>query len=709
MGKINLLDQATINQIAAGEVVERPASVAKELVENAIDAGATAVTVEIKEGGISLLRVTDNGSGMEKDDIKTAFLRHATSKIKSALDLLTVGSLGFRGEALSSISAVAQVELLTKPREAFVGFRYIIEGGEEKTFEEAGCPSGTTFLVRNLFYNVPARKKFLKTAMTEGGYINELMERMALSRPDISFKYMNNGKTVLHTTGGNELKDIIYHIYGRDIAMAVLPITYSKDEFGIEISGYIGKPVIARGNRTHENYFINGRYIKCAIINRAIEDAYKSYMMGHKYPFTVIHITVPLEFIDVNVHPSKMELRFSNNEAIYTAVYQMIRDTLSGKNMIVPITLSEKEDKQEQKKEILQQQKVSVPEPFEVKRKEQEKPIALKQTYSASSSARPEHKPAVNVQKTLEPVIHKQDEVKPTIEQKMKVLYDVVKENAAEYRAASHGFGIAKETPQSSAVTDKRAQEKIIDVPQTTKDSTIIENIVKKEQEQLSTIVEQNKQTATQEIKPEQITLPADLLSKDNRKEFRLIGQLFATYWLIEMEEQLYIIDQHAAHEKVLFERTMEKLRKQEEVYTQSLLPPMILSLTMREAECLKKNLSIFQRIGFEIEEFGGLEFKITAVPADLVTVDSKELLSEVLNALLSERDYKNTDILLEKVASLSCKAAVKGNHRMSEAEARQLISDMLTLENPYHCPHGRPTTISMSKYELERKFKRIV
>ncbi len=657
MGKINVLDQATINQIAAGEVVERPSSVAKELVENAIDAGATAVTVEIKEGGISLLRVTDNGSGMEKDDIRTAFLRHATSKIKSALDLVTVGSLGFRGEALSSICAVAQVELLTKTKDAFVGSRYVIEGGVEKAFEEAGCPSGTTFLVRNLFFNVPARKKFLKTAMTEGGYINELMERMALSRPDISFKYMNNGKTVLHTTGGNELKDIIYHIYGRDIAMSVLPVKYPKDEFGIEISGYIGKPLIARGNRAQENYFINGRYIKCAIINRAIEDAYKSYMMGHKYPFTVIHITVPPEFVDVNVHPSKMELRFSNNEAIYHAIYQVLRDTLSGKNMIVPVSLSEKEDKQEQKREVLQQQKVSVPEPFETKRKEQ-----------------------IQIKTPLAPVIHKQDEIKPTIEQKMEILYNMVKENREKAPVEGKSVLLKEEKPSYQAMSGD----------------------VKMLKEEDSTPVEH-------QSKPEQITLPSDLLSKDNRKEFNLIGQLFATYWLIEMEEQLFIIDQHAAHEKVLFERTMEKLRKQEAILTQSLMPPMILSLTMREADCLKRNLDTFERLGFAIEEFGGLEFKVTEVPADLVTVDSKELLTEVLNTLLSDREFKNADVLLEKVASLSCKAAVKGNHRMSEAEAKQLISDMLTLDNPYHCPHGRPTTISMSKYELERKFKRIV
>jgi len=510
---------------------------------------------------------------------------------------------------------------------------------------------------------VPARKKFLKTAMTEGGYINELMERMALSRPDVSFKYMNNGKTMLHTTGGNELKDIIYHIYGRDIAMSVLPVKYPKDEFGIQISGYIGKPVIARGNRTQENYFINGRYIKCAIINRAIEDAYKSYMMGHKYPFTAIHITVPPEFIDVNVHPSKMELRFSNNEAIYHAIYQVIRDTLSGKNMIVPVSLSEKEDKQEQKREILQQQKVSVPEPFEVKRREQ-------------------------FRTPLEPVIHMSEQPKVTSEQKMQILYNVIKENRENVVENKESVFLQEEK------TEYHAEPGIHKIPET----------------DYSTKVELKKQT-TYEIKnkPEQISLPADLLAKDNRKEFALIGQLFATYWLIEMDEQLFIIDQHAAHEKVLFERTMEKLRKQEEVLSQSVMPPMILSLTMREAECLKRNLDVFERLGFGIEEFGGLEYKVTEIPADMVTVDSKELLTEVLNTLLSEREFKNADVLLEKVASLSCKAAVKGNHRMSEAEAKQLISDMLTLDNPYHCPHGRPTTISMSKYELERKFKRIV
>lgn len=655
MSKINVLDQQTINQIAAGEVVERPASVAKELVENAIDAGASAVTVEIKEGGISLLRVTDNGSGIEHEEIRTAFLRHATSKIKTALDLITVGSLGFRGEALSSIAAVAQVELLTKTKEDFVGSRYVIEGGEEKTLEEAGCPQGTTFLVRNLFYNTPARRKFLKTAMTEGGYINELMERMALSRPDISFKYMNNGKVVLHTTGGNELKDIIYHIYGRDVAMSVLPVRYPQDEKGISISGYIGKPLIARGNRTQENYFINGRYIKCAIVSKGIEDAYKSFMMGHKYPFTAIQIQVPAEFIDVNVHPAKLELRFADNEAIYHAVYKTVHDALSGKNMIVPVSLSEQEDKKEQKQQLLMQQKATVPEPFEIKRKEflhiEPKTEHKLQHADEKAVENPLEKPVEN---PLEKLIEK-----PVVTIKAKEAPEqntIVKESKAEYTAASV-----------------------------------------------------NPQQTEPVIKPQQMELSVDLLSKENQKEFRLIGQLFATYWLIEMEQQLFIIDQHAAHEKVLFERTMQKLREKTEIITQTLMPPMIVSLTVREAECLKQNMAVFEQLGFAMEEFGGLEYKITEVPADLVTVDSRELLSEVLNTLLAEREFRNADLLLEKVASLSCKAAVKGNHAMSEDEAKKLISDILTLDNPYHCPHGRPTTISMSKYELERKFKRIV
>ena len=625
MSKITVLDQETINKISAGEVVERPSSVVKELV----DAKATAITVEIKEGGISFIRVTDNGVGIEKEDVSTAFLRHATSKIKSALDLLSIGSLGFRGEALSSICAVAQVELLTKTKQEFVGTRYVIEGGKEKVLEEAGCPFGTTFLVRNLFYNTPARKKFLKSAVTEGGHINELMERLALSRPDISFKYINNGKTVLHTTGNNDIKDIIYYIYGKEIALSVLPMLEDTNHTEITLTGYIGKPVIAKGNRSLETYFINGRYVKCNIITRAIEDAYQSYMMGHKYPFTAIHITVPSDFIDVNVHPTKMELRFADNEKMYHTIYEAIRNTLSGKNMIVPISFSKKEEQK-------QRQRTYVPNPFEVRQNEQRIPF--------------------------------------------------VQEQVSNYQAVKPFVPMTKE--QNFSATSSNMQENTI-------------------------IIEQKPSNLTKETiqieKAEQLSLTIDLLSKENQKEFHLIGQLFATYWLIEIGEQMFIVDQHAAHEKVLFERMMTKLRQKEEIVTQNVVPPMILSLTLKEADCLKRNLAIFEQLGFVLEDFGGLEYKITAVPADFVTVDYKEMLLEVLDTLLEDREFKNANIVLEKVASLSCKKAVKGNHRMSEEEAKQLISDMLTLENPYHCPHGRPTTISMSKQELERKFKRIV
>lgn len=628
MGEILLLDQNTINQIAAGEVVERPASVVKELVENAIDAGATAITVEIKEGGISFLRVTDNGSGIPKEQIPLAFLRHSTSKIKSAEDLVSIHSLGFRGEALSSIAAVAQVELLTKERECFVGSRYRIEGGKQTVWEEAGCPAGTTFLVRNLFYNTPARRKFLKSAVTEAGYINELMERLALSRPDISFKYMNAGKLVLHTTGSGELKDILYHIYGRQTVAELVPITYPENEQGISLSGYVGKPVLARGNRAQENYMINGRYIRCAAIGKAIEDAYRGYVMGHKYPFTAFHIRIPSALIDVNVHPSKMELRFSDSEAMYRIVYQAVGEALSGKNMIVPVTLLEKEDRKEQKEQQMQLSRQSVPEPFEQKRAE------------------------------------------------------LLREEAAPY--------IAPTPPQPLPDLFVRQEP----TPKAMPEQQEPESKTKPEQ---------------QEPKPQQLSLPEELLARDGKKEFQLIGQLFATYWMIELDDQLLLIDQHAAHEKVLYERTMKKLRTQEQVVTQSLYPPLILSLSLREAECLEKNRILLSQLGFAIEEFGGQEYKLTEVPAELVTVDGRELLEEILQMLLAEREYRNPELLLEKVASLSCKAAVKGNHRMSETEAKALIQDMLSLENPYHCPHGRPTTIAMSKYEIERKFKRIV
>lgn len=672
MGKIAVLDKATIDKIAAGEVVERPSSVVKELVENAVDAGASAITVEIKEGGISFIRITDNGSGMAKEDVPVAFLRHSTSKIRTMEDLLATTSLGFRGEALSSIAAVAQVELLTKTREAFAGVRYIIEGSEEQKLEEIGCPDGTTFLVKHLFYNIPARRKYLKTAATEAGYISDLMERMALSRPDISFKFINNGKTVLHTTGSMDRQAIIYHLYGRDIAAALLPVKVETDDFYME--GFVGKPVVARGNRNYENYFINGRYIKSPVINRAIEDAYKPYLMQHKYPFTSLHITLESSQLDVNVHPAKREVRLLEGDMVYQAVYHAVQDALSGKNMIVAATTAtEKELRQErveEKKETLSSIK-STPEPFEVKRKELLQKAEIERSRSESS-----------VLHSIQPLT--QETVLQKVEQ-MPFKEDIArKEIAPQYAALSSLYELPPNLPLDLL-------KETVEYPKSSKDSEKIN---------FKTITEQN-------VRKEQITLP-DLLRESNKKQYTIIGQLFATYWLVQMEEQLFIIDQHAAHEKILYEQTMKRIREKQPL-SQMISPPMIVSLSLHEEETLRMHKDVLTNLGFEIESFGGKEYCITAVPADLCGLSDADLFLQILDGLVEEKMNGEPELLLEKVASMSCKAAVKGNMRLSTEEAKAMIEQLLSLENPYHCPHGRPTTIMFSKYEIEKRFKRIV
>ena len=670
MPKIIQLSSHVANLIAAGEVVERPSSVVKELVENAIDAGASAITVEIKEGGISLIRITDNGSGIAKDDVRVAFLRHSTSKIRTIEDLLTATSLGFRGEALSSIAAVAQVELLTKTREAFAGVRYVIEGSEEKKFEEIGCPDGTTFLVRNLFYNIPARRKYLKTAATEAGYINDLMERMALCRPDISFKFINNGKTMLHTTGNMDRQAIIYHIYGRDVAAALIPVSVKTDTFVIE--GFIGKPVVARGNRNYENYFINGRYMKSPVINRAIEEAYKPYLMQHKYPFTSLHLSLDSSKLDVNVHPAKREVRLLEGEAVYQAVFHAVRDALCGKNMIVEASAVSKrevkEERKEEKKEFLSQIKTA-PEPFEVKRRELE-----------------------------------------TIKREETVLASKVPVKETPFMQT---------TPSQKPATTATAQKKE-SLPQHTALSSLYELPPNLPPELLKEAAEYSKEPVSPTL-PKQETLPQkepvaeytqailpDLLRESDKKQYTIIGQLFATYWMVEMEGQLFIIDQHAAHEKILYEQTMQRIREKKAL-SQMISPPMVVSLSLREEEALKNHKEVLTGLGFEIEPFGGKEYCVTAVPADLCGISDAELFLQLLDGLVEEKVNQEPELLLEKVASMSCKAAVKGNMRLSIEEAKAMIEQLLSLENPYHCPHGRPTTIMFSKYEIEKKFKRIV
>ena len=636
MRKIAVLSQNTIDKIAAGEVVERPASVVKELVENAIDAGATAITVEIKEGGISFIRVTDNGGGIPKEQVPLAFLRHATSKITQAEDLLQITSLGFRGEALSSISAVSQMEVITKAPEDFMGVRYVIEGGQEKVLEDVGAPNGTTMLVRNLFFNTPARKKFLKTAMTEAGYVSSYMEQLALSHHNISFKYMVNGQLRLHTSGNANLKDVIYGIYGRDITRELIPVQYEKT--GISITGFIGKPSIARGNRNFENYYINGRYVKSKLLMKAIEEAYKPYMMQHKYPFVCLQYDIHGEDVDVNVHPTKMEVRFQNQSAVYNATYDLITEALAGKEIIPEVSLTSKPTvapKQTQPKE----KKILVPEPFEKNRIAEEKavyaPVGLR-----PASAEPKTENKTTPISISEPVKPKESEMQAK----------------------------PKEQKQESFPQEKS-------------------EVVKIEQMEL---------------------FDNRLLSKEARVHHRIIGQLFDTYWLVEYDNKFYIIDQHAAHEKVLYERFLKEFA-QKEIISQMVSPPSLVSLNLQESNLLKANLEILREFGFEISEFGGKEYSIHAVPANIYGVSVQELFIQILDSLDQEHISKTPDILVERIATAACKAAVKGNNRLSVKEADALIDELLSLENPYNCPHGRPTIISMTKYELEKKFKRIV
>lgn len=666
MPNIKVLDQTTINQIAAGEVIERPASVVKELLENAIDARATAVTIEIKEGGISLIRVTDNGCGIPRDEIPTAFLRHATSKIQTVEDLFTVASLGFRGEALSSIASIAQVELITKTGDALSGSRYCIDGGEEKSLEDIGAPEGTTFLVRNLFYNTPARRKFLKSPATEGAHISDLVEKLSLSHPEVSIRLIQNGQSRLHTSGNHNLRDIIYTIYGREIAANLLPVEIGEEP--VKLSGFIGKPLIARGNRNFENYFINGRYIKSNLINKAIEDAYKPFMMQHKYPFTMLHFTIDPSFLDVNVHPAKMELRFRDGEMIYKMIYHTLSMALSERELIPGVELG-----QSQKKELsLKPVQVQRPEPFEEKRRAALKaPGWLERKSGQSSSASPDPRPKPSVP---ESPAYDQNTAAVLSGTPVKPAEGAFKERETEVREA----GKIRETETEYGRPAKQADRQ-----------------------------EQKTQKAPET--PRQMDLFEDrLLSREARAEHRLIGQLFDTYWLVEYRDKLYIIDQHAAHEKVLYEKTMATLKSRE--YTSQLVnPPVILTLNDSEQLLLERYRDHFTGIGFEIEPFGGKEYAVRAVPANLFSIAKKELLMEMLDNLSEDVERSGADLINDRIASLSCKAAVKGNHRLSASEAETLIDQLLELENPYACPHGRPTIISMSRYELEKKFKRIV
>lgn len=657
MPQIALLSQETIDKIAAGEVIERPSSVVKELVENAIDAGSGAVTVEIKEGGISFIRISDNGCGIEREQIPLAFLRHSTSKIKSVEDLFTVTSLGFRGEALSSIAAVSQVELITKTNGDFTGSRYLIEGSKEVSLEEIGAPDGTTFIIRNLFYNTPARKKFLKSAQTEGTYIHELMQRMILSHPDVAFKFIMNNQVKLQSSGNGNIKDIIYHLYGRDITKALLPIAHESELF--KVSGFIGKPMISRGNRGYELYFVNGRFIRSQILSKAIEDAFKPFLMQHQYPFTVLYFEIDSSLLDVNVHPTKMELRFSNQQELYREVQSILSAALVHRDIIpeVPVDTPKKNEM-----EVPKIEKV-MPEPFEQKRLEEIRKAVRKDS-------------------------------------PYEIKYPVSR-------------------PMGTGSVSSATQEKLLDTIKSMPPEDMMEERIRKEP-----LPEQSKKETEKELakeayvlreeetygaKPEGSYEQGSFLKEEEMAKQKIIGQLFDTYWLVEYNDRLFIVDQHAAHEKVMYEKLKKQFEKKE-FTSQAISPPIVITLSMREAEILERFKEQFTKLGFEIEHFGGAEYSICGVPGNLYRLNTKDVLIEMLDELtdgISER--ATADVILDKIASMSCKAAVKGSQRLSLPEMEQLMKDLMKLDNPYNCPHGRPTIIAMSKYEIEKKFKRIV
>ena len=704
MGKIAVLDQQTIDKIAAGEVVERPASVVKELVENAIDAKATQVTVEIKDGGIGFIRITDNGSGMEKDDIPLAFLRHSTSKIRSAEDLNGVSSLGFRGEALSSISAVAMVELITKTRESMMGNRCCIEGGVQKTLEEIGAPDGTTFMIRNLFFNTPARKKFLRSEMSEGSAIHELMTHLALSHPEVAFKVLIGGQMRIQTSGNGSLKDVIYHIYGRDVAMRLIQV--DRQEGPVHITGFLGKPEISRGNRNYENYFVNGRYVKSKIIAKGIEDGYKSFMMQHRYPFVCLEFQIDGNLLDVNVHPTKMEIRFSNQNLIYDLVERTVKDALSGRELIPEMTLDALSAPIT--RTILQRAVVSE-QPMEWKRPE---------SRLTAGTVRPESRPtAGTVQLESRPTAGTAQDSAParavqTEKAPLEKLWKTPEPTPVKEQPKPQDAGLDYFMEQMrKRVEERHRQEAAVATQPEPKIPTVEDQTALPEPtvSQPTTPEPTQQPPAPQMDKPEQMELfDGKLLSKEAAIHHVIIGQLFDTYWLVQYADKLYIIDQHAAHEKVLYERLMKDL-KNRTFQSQLLSPPIILNLSMQEEELFLKYRNCFTDMGFEIEEFGDRAYAVRAIPSNLPGIAKQDILMDLLDGLSDITGTASSETLLDKVASMSCKAAVKGNHQMSSMEAKALIDELLSLENPYNCPHGRPTIISMSKYELEKKFKRIV
>ena len=743
MSIINVLDKDTINKIAAGEVIEGPAAVVKELVENAIDADANSVTVEIKDGGTSLIRVTDNGKGIGSDDIKTAFLPHATSKIKTADDLTLVSSLGFRGEALASIAAVSEVEVLTKTADEISGIRYVINGGKEEANEPIGTPEGTTFVVRNLFYNTPARKKFLKTPATEGRYVGEVMEHMAVSHPEIAFKFILNGQVKLQTMGNGSLKDVLFYIYGKETTANIIPVN-NPDADGelvncLSVRGYIGKPSLTRGNKEYENYFINGRFIKNKVITRAIEDAYKSFLMQHRFPFTCLLISVDNSLVDVNVHPAKLEVRFSDTESIYRLIFHEVDNALRKKDLLPDMGVKQVHDKKPLIRDFNSSHKaekteksggyiipdIPMPEPFEKSRqgewKKELKPVFKQESFVADKVKRDEKSPLVKSE------MYAPFDNDTTSDKNKLDLLEIESIDKSEGGIKNTCGNLAGDVSRENSVETEDNREYPTTVEQTDKTSYNKDfNTVKEDGDTYKNMSENSFQaddgmmnaTGVEQAFCDKDELHCDtnksskeefkggILAKKALPDIKIIGQIFGTYWIIEYDDSVYMIDQHAAHEKVMYERFVKEI-SQNKATSQNLLPPVVVTLSGSQSQIVEEIGEHLHKLGFEIEPFGGNEYVIKAVPTELFGISEKDLLFDIIDQYSLEGKKTTPDTVLSKLATMACKAAIKGNMNISRLEAKALIEELMSLDNPYNCPHGRPTMIFMSKSDVEKKFKR--
>ena len=722
MAIINLLDKDTINKIAAGEVIEGPAAVVKELVENAIDADANSVTVEIKDGGTSLIRVTDNGKGIGSDDIKMAFLPHATSKIKTADDLTLVSSLGFRGEALASIAAVSEVEVLTKTADEISGIRYVINGGKEEANEPVGTPEGTTFVVRNIFYNTPARKKFLKTAATEGRYVGEVMEHMAVSHPEIAFKFILNGQVKLQTMGNGSLKDVLFYIYGKETTANIIPVNNPDAEGelvnGLSVRGYIGKPSLTRGNKEYENYFINGRFIKNKVITRAIEDAYKSFLMQHRFPFTCLLISVDSSLVDVNVHPAKLEVRFSDTESLYRLIFHEVDNALRKKDLLPDMGIKQVPDKQPLVREFKSASKseksegyvipdIPMPEPFEKSRqgewKKELKPVFKQESFVAEKAKRDEASPLIKSE-IYAPLVStpvsdvNSSELNKSLENKNEISFDNANKDEKLNTVNMNSTFVENDKKTTGNTYIESVEEEGISYKKIS-DYSEEETAIKTE----TTTVEPGSDTDN-ELSSEDFK--GGILAKKALPDIKIIGQIFGTYWIMEFDGSAYMIDQHAAHEKVMYEKFVKEISANK-VTSQNLLPPVVVTLSGSQRQIAEEISDHLHKLGFEIEPFGGNEYVIKAVPTELFGISEKEMLFDIIDQYSLEGKKATPDTVLSKLATMACKAAIKGNMNISLLEAKALIEELMSLDNPYNCPHGRPTMIFMSKSDVEKKFKR--